>query len=366
MTTLDVKGVASKYGGFWNYDLKDFCYMTNRYFPPDELFRALESKLRVLVTSYPSTNRHISSLIAVPLGLSPGHVVAANGASELIAAITSRFVERLAVPTPTFDEFVNRALIEGKRVSPYQLDDGFDLDVEDFVRHVRHTGADAALVINPNNPTGKLVPQRDMQHLLESLAHIGLVLVDESFLDFTDEEPSPSVMGMVHDFPNLLVLKSLSKSYGIPGLRLGFAVSGKPDIADELRSAMPIWSINSLAQSFLEELPAFEADFVRSCAQVRTATNALFAGLQTIPYLRPYPSQGNYVLSQVLHGFTGPELTARLFDDFGILINDCSGKVGLDERFVRMASRTTEENADLVQALQTLHAAVQAGEGLSR
>ena len=156
--------------------------------------------------------------------------MAANGASELIAAITSRFVGRLAVPTPTFDEFVNRALIEGKRVSPYQLDDGFDLDVEDFVRHVRHTGADAALIINPNNPTGRLVTKRDMQHLLESLAHIGLVLVDESFLDFTDEDPSPSVMGMVHDFPNLLVLKSLSKSYGIPGLRLGLAVSGKPDI----------------------------------------------------------------------------------------------------------------------------------------
>ena len=356
MEQRDIRYVSSLYGGFWNFDIKDFCYMTNPYFPPDELIESMGPRLRELVKSYPSTNWYLSSLIAEPLGLTHEELVVANGASELINAITSRFVDHLAVPVPTFDEFVNRATSQGKRVSPYQLEGDFELDAEGFIRHVQNSKANAALLINPNNPTGALISRESMIYLMESLRHLELVLVDESFIDFTSCDPAPSVIDMIMDYPNLIVLKSLSKTYGIPGLRLGYAASGNLDMVSDLRSHLPIWSINSLAQYFLEEIGDYQKQFADSCDDVRRATQLLFRGLQTIPYLYPYPTQGNFVLCRILYGLTAPELTARLLEEFRILINDCSGKKGLDSRFVRMASRTAEENAELVQSLQALAA----------
>ena len=358
MEQRDMRNISSLYGGFWNFDVKDFCYMTNPYFPPQEFIDSLGANLRTLIKSYPSTNWYISSLVAKPLGLTHDEIVIANGASELIAAITDRFVDNLAVPVPTFDEFVNRAVSQGKKVSPYQLEGNFELDVEGFIRHVQNSKANAALLINPNNPTGTLISRESMIHLMESLRHLDLVLVDESFIDFVNYDLAPSIMDMIMDYPNLIVLKSLSKKYGIPGLRLGYAVSGNRDMTASLRSDIPIWSINSLAQYFLEEIGSYQQQFADSCSQVRYATQALYIGLQSVPYLHPYPTQGNFILSQVLHGITAMELTARLFRESNILINDCSGKKGLDSRFVRMASRTVEENAQLVQALQSLAATV--------
>ena len=358
MEQSDIRYVSSLYGGLWNFDIKDFCYMTNPYFPPQEFFESLGANLRVLVKAYPSTNWHISSLVARPLGLTHEEVVIANGASELIAAITGRFVENLAVPVPSFDEFVNRARNQGKRVSPYQLDGDFELDVEGFIRHVQDTHANAALLINPNNPTGTLISRESMEHILESLRHLDLVLVDESFIEFASGDPSPSVMDLVFDYPNLIVVKSLSKIYGIPGLRLGFAASGNRDVTASLRSDVPIWSINSLAQFFLEEIGDYEQQFAESCMGIKHATQLLFRGLREIPYLHPYTTQGNFILCRLLRDFTATELTARLFEEFHFLINDCSKKVGLDGSFVRIASRTVEENAQLVQALQSLAATV--------
>ena len=167
-------------------------------------------------------------------------------------------------------------------------------------------------------------------------------------------------MSRLLDFPNLIILKSLSKTYGIPGLRLGYAASGNRERIAELRSNLPIWGINSLAQFFLENIEDYRQEFADSCAKVRQASQFLSAGLKGVPYLHPYPSQGNFVLSRLIYGFTATELTSSLFEEFQVLINDCSRKKGLDGSFVRMASRTMEENAQLVQALQALDATIPA------
>ena len=358
MEQQDIRYISSLYGGFWSHDVKDFCYMTNPYFPPDEFMESMGARLRELVKSYPSTNWYLSSLAAKPLGITHEELVIANGASELISAITDRFVKHLAVPIPTFDEFVNRADSQGKRVSTYQLEGDFELDVEGFIQHVKNSGANAALLINPNNPTGSVIPQESIWRLLESLHHLDLVIFDESFIDLVSYDPPPSAMSRFLEFPNLIILKSLSKTYGIPGLRLGYAASGNRERIAELRSHLPIWGINSLAQYFLENIGDYQQQFADSCAEVIRASHFLSAGLQGVPYLHPYPSQGNFVLSRLLNGLTATELTTRLFEEFRILINDCSRKKGLDGSFVRMASRTVEENAELVQALQTLNATI--------
>jgi threonine-phosphate decarboxylase len=358
MQQQDARYISSLYGGFWSFDIKDFCYMTNPYFPPEEFIDSLGLRLRELVKSYPSTNWYLSSLAAKPLGVTHEELVIANGASELIDVIMDRFVKHLAVPIPTFDEFINRAVSQGKPVSTYQLEGDFELDVDGFLLHVNDSGANAALLINPNNPTGTAISQEHLWHLLESLRHLDLVVVDESFIDFVRSVPAPSVMSRLQDFPNMIILKSLSKTYGIPGIRLGYAMSSNRDRIAELRSHLPIWGINSLAQYFLENIGEYQRQFDESCEQVRQAAQFLYAGLQEISYLHPYPTQGNFVLSRLVNEFTATELTTRLFEDFKILINDCSRKKGLDGSFVRMASRTVEENAQLIQALQALDATI--------
>ena len=361
MEQRDVGYVSSLYGGFWKFGIKDFCYMTNQYFPPDEFFESMGANLRVLTKSYPSTNWYLSSLMARSLGLTHDEVAVANGASELITVITNRFVESLAVPVPTFDEFINRADAQGRHVYPYQLDSEFQLDAEGFVQHVHDTHASTALFVRPNNPTGTLISKASLRNLLESLRHLRLIMVDDSFIDFANSEPTPSAMEMIWDFPNLVIIKSISKAYGIPGLRLGYAMSGNRDVTASLRQDVPIWGINSLAQFFLEEMETFRQEFKDSCQRTRRATEVLFKGLQTVSFLQPYPTQGNFVLCRILNGLSATELTARLFKEFRILINDCSRKRGLDSRFVRMASRTEQENRELVQVLRSLADAAPVG-----
>ena len=354
MDSRDVRYYSSLYGGYWSFDVRDFCYMTNQYFPPNSFIEALGRRLTRLVKSYPSTNWYLSSLAAQPLGLTHEELVIANGASELISAISDRFVSHLAVAVPTFDEFVNRAVAQGKSVSTYQLGGDFRLDVDEFARHVLESRANAALLINPNNPTGLATSKEDVRRFLESLRELDLVIVDESFIDFVDADPHPSIMSHLEDYPNVIVLKSLSKTYGIPGLRLGYAASADRGRIAELRGRLPIWGINSLAQFFLETIEEYRHEFAESCAKVRRATHLLHDGLREVPYLSPYPPQGNFVFSRVADGLTSSDLTARLFEESRILINDCGRKRGLDGRYVRMASRTAEENSQLVEALMDL------------
>lgn len=344
--------ITSLYGGFWNFDFLDFCYMTNRYFPPEDLLRSIEAQAKSLITSYPSTNVHVSSLVSELLGVKTTEVVVSNGASELIAAITTSLITTVAVPTPTFEEFANRAMLQGKTVSPYQLKGDFTLDVERFVEHVRDSGANSAVIVNPNNPTGNLIPRQSMERLLNALSTLDLVLVDESFLEFAESPTESSLLDSIGYFPNLVIIKSMSKCYGVPGLRLGHAVSSNQAVISDIRAQLPIWNINSLAQFFLELLGHYLQQYKESCLRVRDATQMLYRDLCRIPNLYPYPSQGNFILCRVDNGTDATALSSHLFDEHKILVNNRSGKSGLDHRFFRVATRTTEENQYLVSALK--------------
>ena len=169
-------------------------------------------------------------------------------------------------------------------------------------------------------------------------------MVDESFIDFVRVEPNPSAMDMTAEFPNLIILKSLSKNYGIPGLRLGYAASENRERIAQLREDLPIWNINSMAQFFLEKMGECKPAYLDSCDRIQQATQKLYRGLQQVPYLFPYPTHGNFILCRVLNGFSAADLTSDLFDRHRILVNNCSAKEGLEGDFVRIASRTEEEN----------------------
>ena len=354
MQSKEISHLSSLYGGYWSHNVLDFCYMTNRYFPPTRMIEDLQARLPELIGSYPSTNWYLSSLLGKQVGLSENELVVGNGASELINVIVSRFVQRLAVPVPTFEEFVNRAKILGREVFPFRPSQRFDLDIEEFISHVRSTGSDSALLIRPNNPTGSYLSKSDLTFFLDQMRSLELVLVDESFLDFVDAEPNPSALDLLGEHSNLLVLKSLSKNCGIPGIRLGYAATGNAERLADLRNDVPIWSVNSFAQYFLEEMGEYQWEYTESCRQVREATQKLVKDLEEVPYLYPFPTQGNFILLQILYGFTGEELESRLFEDSRILVNNCGAKDGLEGEFIRVACRTEEDNGRLVEALLRL------------
>jgi len=217
-------------------------------------------------------------------------------------------------------------------------------------------------LIRPNNPTGSYMSKSDLVYFLDRMRSLNLVLVDESFLDFVDAESDPSALDLIDEYSNLLVLKSLSKNCGIPGIRLGYAATGDKERLAELRKDLPIWSINSFAQFFLEEMGDYQSEYSESCRQVREATRNLVRGLEAVPYLCPYPTQGNFVLCWILYGFTGEELAERLFEDSRILVNVCGSKEGLEDNFIRVACRTEEDNDRLLDALMRIARSIEAGQ----
>ena len=346
--------VSSLHGGYWNLDLQDSCYMTNSYFPPDGFIDLLSSNLRMLIQAYPSTNRQISSVLGRLIGVAEEKIVVGNGASELIAAIAGLLIKNVAIPMPTFEEYPNRVRFFEKRISPFMLSGDFRLDTHEFVSHVRASGANSAIIVNPNNPTGAIVTRDDIAELVDRLSHLDLVLVDESFIEFSRVSPNPSIVDLVDDYPNLMIIKSMSKNYGIPGLRLGYIVSGNSSHIEQIRQSVAIWSINSIAQGFLENLSRYQSQFVGSCERVVASTQKLFCDLAAIQGVTPYPTEGNFILCELGSGMTGTQTATMLLEQSGILISDRSNKGGLGPNFIRVASRTEEENERLATALDAV------------
>ena len=350
---LNLSFISSLYGGYWNYDLLDFCYMINPYFPPEGMLDEIVSNFISLSRNYPSTNWHISSLLSENMNIDLDNIVVGNGASELISAMSHLFIKNLAIPVPTFDEYPNRLRIQGKNASYFEIDKrSFNLNPDSFVEFIKTSISNAALIIRPNNPTGQLISKKDTKYLLGELADLDLVIVDESFIDFVSSEKNPSVLEYINDYENLIVIKSLSKVYGIPGLRIGYAASGNAITMSALRKELPIWNVNSFAQYFIQLLGNYRKEYEHSCRRVMETTKKLYKKLRGVSYLHPYPTDANFVFCEIKNDFTSTDLTLTLFDKFNMLINDCSSKIGMDDRFVRIASRTEEENGELIDALR--------------
>ena len=350
----DLSFVRSLYGGYWNYDLKDFCYMINSYFPPQEMLGKIAARLSVLSKNYPSTNKYISLLLSNYLSLDVDNLVVANGASELVNAIGRLFIKNLTISIPTFDEYINRLRIQGKEVSLYRMEEEerFTIDMDSYIRFAEESNSNAVLFIRPNNPTGNLIPKTSMNYALQKLVNFDLVLVDESFIEFNAGERDASILELTRTYENLVIIKSLSKVYGIPGLRIGCAICGNINRIDMLRKELSIWNINSFAQCFIELLGDYRKEFEEACTKVVRATRELHTELSKLKCLYPYPTEANFVFCKLANNKSSTELATFLFENYGFLIYDCSNKTGLNSQFVRIASRTYEENGELLAAIR--------------
>jgi threonine-phosphate decarboxylase len=336
-------------------DIVDFCFIANPYYPTPEMLRDLEHNLPNLIKSYPSSTPLMSQQnLAAVLHVSPEKLIIGNGATELIVLINTTLIDRIAVPIPTFGEYIEKLRDQrDAELYPLDVDQRYELRLPEYLQWVHQRNLRSALIINPGNPTGQFIALDDMIDFMNAASDLELVIVDESFIDFAGD-PVPSLMPVAEQFSNLLIVRSMSKHCGVPGLRLGYCYSGNLYLLNRLRRFIPTWNLNTLAEYFLSLLPPTDAAYHEARKRLIAEVRWLYGALKTIPGIEVYPTGANFVLFRVNTGMTATELQSRLLEEHHMYVRDCSNKVGMDDRHIRVASQGRENDARLVEALRTL------------
>ena len=348
--------ISTQHGGYWQHGFIDHAYLYNLYFPPSRFFDQLTSQIRELVLNYPVAQSVLAEMVGDIIDQPPERIVVGNGAAELIKIVSGHIANTLIVPVPSFNEYANAAP-EGNVVE-FQLDaPSFELDVDKFAAEAARSKADVAVVVTPNNPTSLLVPKADLIRLLGKLAtHDCMLIVDESFIDFTEAPDQISLEPSISEYSNLAIFKSMSKAYGICGLRIGYMLSANTAFTERVRHGISIWNVNGLAEAFLRHAPGYRDEFQISCAKVRADRDRFYQELCAIKGMTVYKPDANYIFCRLPdHAPTGPEVTRQLFVEHNIYIKHCDGKTMPDaNRYLRIASRTPAENKTFVAALNAV------------
>ena len=347
-----------RYGGYWRFpQMLDFCYLVNPFFPPKRMREEIKANFTELLTQYPSGMAVNSLLAGKYFGISSQYVVVGNGASELIKALMEGMApsnQRIGVIYPTFEEYPHR-LAKDAIVPFFPNNEDLRYTVDDLKAFYETSGINALLLINPDNPSGNFIGRDDVLSLADWCAQRGIrLLVDESFVDFADNGLNNSLLNdeILESHPELLVMKSISKSYGVPGLRLGVLAGADTALLDKMKKDVAIWNINSFAEFYMQIFNKYESFYKSACEKFIAERNRFAERLSSIPYLRVIPSQANYFLCQVTDRYTSRQLTEKLLNEHNILIKDCDTKTGLEgKNFVRIAIRDEKDNNRLVDAL---------------
>ena len=347
-----------RYGGHWRFPkMLDYCYLVNPYFPTPRMKDELRANFDTLLTEYPSGMMVMQLLAGKYFGVRQEYTVVGNGAAELIKSLMEHTEGRIGVVYPTFEEYPHR--LNSEQVVSY-FPDNRDLKYteDDLMAFFGRKDIATLLLINPDNPSGNFIPKSGLLRLCEwSKAQGVRLIIDESFVDFSDgfEQNSMIMNDILEQYPQLVVMKSISKSYGVPGLRLGVMVSADRELTDWVKRDVAIWNINSFAEFYLQIFGKYEEDYKRACYQFIAERNRFEKLLREIPYLRVIPSQANYFCMEVTDRFTSAELTERLLADYEIMVKDCNSKNYLQGRnYIRVSVRDTEDNNQLIRALKEL------------
>lgn len=345
--------ISLQHGGYYRHDFVDHSYLYNLYFPPEEMIMAMQSQIHHLILNYPMAQDAVAGLVGKIIDQPANRIVVGNGAAELIKIVSGHIANKLIVPVPSFNEYINAAPL-GKTVEfPLEFP-SFELDVDKFAAEARRVHADIAIVITPNNPTSKLVPKSDLIRLANKLEAIHcMLIVDESFLYFSENPEEISMEKELDNFPNLAIFKSMSKAYGICGLRIGYMLTANQEFAEAVRRETHIWNINGFAEEFLRLLPSYNDEFIESCKQVRSDRDKMYVQIRAIKGMTVYKPHANFLYCRLPDSVrSAPEITKNMFIKHNILIKHCGGKTQPDsDRYIRISCRTEEENTRLVEAL---------------
>ena len=351
-----VELISARYGGFWRYPkLKDFCYLVNPYYPPQKLVDEIKANFETLLTQYPSGMAVNSLLASKDFNVRREHIVVGNGAAELIKCLMENGMGGgIGFIRPTFEEYPNRYSKE-KSVAFVPQNSDYSYTADDLKAYFSDKEITALVVVNPDNPSGNYLGHADVLSLAQWAKERKITLVvDESFVDFSDEEGATLLSEEVlKRYPNLIVVKSISKSYGVPGLRLGVLASADEALIEGLKKSVAIWNINSFGEFYMQIAEKYKGDYALSLKKIRAARSKFYEGLKKISGLRALPSQANYFMIELTGGVSARELTKLLLVKHNLLIKDLSKKTN-GKQWVRIAVRDERDNALMLRALREI------------
>lgn len=347
-----------RFGGYWRFpQMLDFCYLVNPYFSRSKIIDEMQANFRTLISEYPSGMKVNTLLASKCWGVKEDYIVPGNGAAELIKALMEILPGTLGVTRPTFEEYPNRRDAESL-VTFVPQNDEYRYTAQDLMDFFGKYPADNLLLINPDNPSGNFIPMEDICVLADWCEKKGVrLIVDESFVDFSEGWENNTLLNneILETYPHMLVMKSISKSYGVPGIRLGILCSADVEIISQIKKKVSIWNINSFCEFFMQIYTKYEKDYKRACEKFINERNDFESKLREISFLRVIPSQANYFLVEVLPPYKAREIILKMLKDYNILMRNCSEKEGFDgKQYMRIAVRDHKDNTRLIEALKTI------------
>ena len=347
----------SRYGGFWRFPkMLDFCYLVNPFFPSQRMLDEMKASFRTLLTEYPSGMKVNALLASKCWGVSEKYIVPGNGAAELIKFLMDNLNGKLGVIRPSFEEYPNR--YQGEVVTFIPQNSDFRYTGQDIIDYYADKGIANLLLINPDNPSGNFIPKDDILKVADwcKLNQVRFI-VDESFVDFSEDYEICSMLDdtILESYPNMIVVKSISKSYGVPGLRLGIMASADEVLIKEAKKYVSIWNINSFAEFFMQIFTKYSKDYHKACGSFQAERADFLSKLYEIPFIHVMPTQANFVLCEVKEPYSSMEIVKRMLRERNILLSACSAKKGLQGgKYLRIAIRGHQDNARLIEAFKQL------------
>jgi histidinol-phosphate/aromatic aminotransferase/cobyric acid decarboxylase-like protein len=344
----------------------DFCYLSNKFFPTPELVTKLGLQLDDIVRNYPSMQNEQGELAAALTDFDAQKVLVGNGASELIHLVAARLGQRWLMPYPSYMEYENVIRDFNKHLHLFALTESedFEVNLERLLREIEAHQIDAVVLPNPNSPTGRKTTAENLLKLLTHCSQLKAVVIDESFIEFTSVERAgiPTLRAYLEQFPNLVIVRSLGKDFGVCGLRLGLVATANLPVLGELRRFLPIWNISPLAERFLRLCLEYRSQYEEARVQCIEETQKLARELKAIPQLKVWETWSNFILFKILdERVNSIQMRDYLLEEFGFYVRDCSRKLGLGDRFIRVGTNLPAENTRLVEGIRQFFHRSEAG-----
>ncbi|MCJ7614878.1 threonine-phosphate decarboxylase CobD [Candidatus Bathyarchaeota archaeon] len=334
-------------------EILDFSSSVNPLGSSQKALEAIKTSLEQ-ITVYPdSTSAQLREAIAASFdGITSNNIVIGNGSTELIYLFADTFLENgevALIPAPTFGEYENAVRKAGGKPRHIRSPRNFCVKPSLFTRDMKD--AKIAFLCNPNNPTSILTPYDSLVEIVEAaLEEDVLFFLDEDFLDFVDEEKQASLVGKINDYPNLFVLRSFTKVFGLTGLRVGYGIASE-ETTKLLTNAKIPWNVNCLAQVAALAALTDTEHLKKSREVIKSERTYLSQELMQIKSFKQYPADANFIFINIKEsGFTAAQLKDKMLKQC-ILIRDCSSFMGLDDYHIRVAVKTRQENEKLLEAL---------------
>lgn len=353
-----VRKYLQRYGGYWRYPaMRDFCYLVNPYFPNERFMNEMKSNFDVLVREYPSGMAVNSLLAGHFFGVRTENICVGNGTAELIKSLMENISGNIGMVYPTFEEYPHRK--KDVEVIPYYVvDKDFDYSVDDIMSYYEGKDISAIVLVNPDNPSGHFISKKDILRLEDWCRSKGRkLIVDESFIDFVEDDEWHTLLDMevLLNHPSLIVLKSISKSFGVAGLRLGVIATADTDLIAFMKKNVAIWNINSFAEYYLQIIEKYRDDYYEAMEKFKEVRRRYLDKLSKIKGFKVYPSQANYVMCHIENSVTSTELADILLNRYNVLIKNLASKEGLNKgNYVRLSVKSDEENDYIVNALMEI------------